>query len=111
MQKFFLSQITSVYTSLNRNSTLTTIPIGMPIVYSLLTKITPGESADLKIVVTSSLQGLSICGLRLKIAGDNYPCVKNTIEATYQPHANGGNTKATLVMGVVTNTGMCHSIN
>ena len=78
----------------------------MPTVYSLLMKIAPGESADLTIVVTSSLQGLSTCGLRLKVAGDNYPCVNNTIEATYEPHANGGNTKATLIMGVVTNTGI-----
>lgn len=90
---------------LNRNSTLTSIPIGMPVIYSLIIKVAPGESLDLKLDVTSTNKGLSICGLRLKEAGENYPCVKKTVEATYIPFSGGGNTKASLNMSVVTNTG------
>lgn len=94
---------------MNRNSTLTTVPIGMPIIYSLLIKIHPGESVDLKIDVESTTPGLSICGLRLKEVGDNFPCVKTTIEPTYTSFSNNaGNTQASLNMSIVTNTGIHH---
>ncbi|XP_063395828.1 uncharacterized protein LOC134680633 [Mytilus trossulus] len=101
-----ISPTTAPYISMNRNSSFTTVPIGMPIIYSLLIKVHPGESIDLKIDAESTTPGLSICGLRLKEVGDNFPCVKTTIEPTYTAFSNNvGNTQASLNMSIVTNTG------
>lgn len=77
----------------------------MPVVYSLLVKVYPGESIDLKIAVNSANQGLSVCGIRLKEIGDNIPCFNKSTQPTFTQFANGGNTQGVLEMGVITNTG------
>lgn len=59
----------------------------------------------MKIVATSSQDGLYVCGLRVFFIGDNYPCLDNSTTATFTEFPAGGNQEGTLNMSIVTNTG------
>ncbi|KAJ8301559.1 hypothetical protein KUTeg_020546 [Tegillarca granosa] len=100
-----ITPTTTPHITFIQNTTLAQIPLGYPVVYSILIKLAPGESADMKIIATSSQDGLYVCGLRVFFVGDNYPCLDNSTVATFTEFPTGGNQAGTLNMSIVTNTG------
>ncbi|XP_021350977.1 uncharacterized protein LOC110448839 isoform X2 [Mizuhopecten yessoensis] len=96
---------TTPYIHLIKNTTLTVAPIGFPMVYSIIVKIAPGESADLLVVVESTTAGLHVCGLRIMSAGDNFPCLDQTLEPVFDTWPTGDNNRATFNASYVTNVG------
>ncbi|XP_060076265.1 uncharacterized protein LOC132555903 [Ylistrum balloti] len=96
---------TPPYLGLIQNTTLTMTPIGYPMVYSLVMKVAPGDSVDLMVVVESQTPGLFVCGLRIMAAGDNFPCLDQTIEPVFDTWPSGDNKRATFNASYVTNCG------
>lgn len=96
---YFFFKGTIPYINLIKNTTLSSIPIGYPSVYTALIKIAPQESAQVKVSVTVSSSVLSICGLRIKDIGDNYPCVNKNVTTSIS------GSSGFIDLGIVTNTG------
>ncbi|XP_061187043.1 uncharacterized protein LOC133195201 [Saccostrea echinata] len=90
---------TNPYINLIRNTTLSSIPIGYPSVYTALIKVAPEESAKVKVSVTLGNTVLSICGMRIKDIGDNFPCVDKNVTSSFS------GTSGFIDIGIVTNTG------
>lgn len=96
---FTLLKGTTPYINLIKNTTLSSIPIGYPSVYTALIKIAPQESAQVKVSVTVGSPVLSICGLRIKDIGDNFPCVNKNVTTSIS------GSPGFIDLGIVTNTG------
>lgn len=92
-------QANTPYISLIRNTTLSSVPIGYPSVYTALIKIAPQESAKVAVYVSLGSSELSICGIRIKDVGDNLPCVDKNVTTSFS------GTSGLIDIGIVTNTG------
>ncbi|XP_041348817.1 uncharacterized protein LOC121368242 [Gigantopelta aegis] len=91
---------------LNKNSSLTSTPVGYIVTYNLVIKSPPGEHFKYEINITSNDIDLSICVFRLVAVGYNLPCVKTTTPAQYDhDEVHGVNTKASINLGFVSNVG------
>ncbi|XP_053377525.1 uncharacterized protein LOC123529018 [Mercenaria mercenaria] len=102
-----VSPTKSSYTILTRNTTVSPIPIGLTVSYSLLLKIGKGDTAHIQVKATAQLEGAHICTVRVVSAGSNLPCVVD--EVTTRTYTNwpseSGRQIVELDAGFVTNYG------
>ncbi|ESP03565.1 hypothetical protein LOTGIDRAFT_171361 [Lottia gigantea] len=81
-------------------------PIGYPATYEVLIQTYPGETIDLKLILSTTSDKISFCAIKIKAVGNNMPCVDQTIKGVItKDAATGLNKDAELTVGPVTNVG------